>query len=116
MGLNLKELVEMALLDRVYEEAVSLEEVLQAGAPWHELKDRRDICEMMAHSMHHLLKDEEITVRDSRQNGKILAGEEAVMAIRRLSGERGASSGVVVALTDAGKEHYQRLAQRYYNS
>ena len=82
MGLNLKELVELALLDAVVDGPATLERLLGAGAPWHELTGRGDVRESMAQSMHRMLADEELMVAEAN-GGARLVGSEAAMVLQR---------------------------------
>jgi hypothetical protein len=114
MGLNLKELVELALLDAVADHPVSLEKLLGAGAPWHELSSRGDVKSMMGQTLHRLLAESCFTVAET-SGGTALVGAEAEMALQRAEEHPDLLTQVEIAVTENGKVAYKKLAHRYYN-
>ncbi len=114
MGLDLKELVELALLDAVADGPATLQKLLGAGAPWHEISTRGDVRDTMAQSMHRMLADQELTVIEA-DGGTQLVGSEAAMVLQRAAEHPEMLVQTEIMITDSGRLHYKRLAHRYYN-
>ncbi len=117
MGLSLKELVELAMMDCIMDQSVTLERLMGAGAPWHELSGRRDVSSIMAESLHRFLEDKLVTVTEITDGelGTPLVSGEAAMALQRAAEHPEMLTQVQVAVTKDGQAYYKKLAHRYYN-
>ncbi len=117
MGLSLKELVELAMMDCIMDQPVTLERLMGAGAPWHELSGRRDVGTVMAESLHNFLEGQLVTVIEIAEGelGTPLVSGEAAMALQRAAEHPEMLAQVQVAVTEDGKAYYKKLAHRYYN-
>ncbi len=116
MGLNLKELVELAMLDAVMDKPLTLDHLMGVGGMWHELSGRSDVRSQMAGALSQMLDAGEFTVREiGGSNHAPLTGGEAAMLFQRASATPDQLATVEVTITDTGKAHYKTLAHRYYN-
>lgn len=113
MGLSLKELVELAMLDGVMDKPVPLGSLMAAGAQWHELAGRNDINGMMTSLLQRLLHDGQLAVHEA--DGPLLVGSEAAMAFDRANSQPELLQVIEASVTDEGKQRYKQLAHRYYN-
>lgn len=117
MGLNLKELVELAALDSVMDHPVTLDKLMAAGTPWHELSGRSDVRALMGAVIMRIIDNGLIVVCELHEGqvGAPLESTDAVMVFERASNNPGTQPHVQVSITDSGKTHYKQLAHRYYN-
>lgn len=117
MGLSLKDLVELALLDCIMDHPATLEKLMGAGAPWHELSGRRDVAGILADALHRFLGEAKITVSEIQDGelGTPLVGSEAEMALQRAAEHPDMLTQIQVAVTKDGQDYYKKLAHRYYN-
>lgn len=117
MGLSLKELVELAMMDCIMDQPVTLERLMRAGTPWHELSRRRDVGAIMAESLNHFLENNLVVVSeiaDGDAHTPLVSGE-ATMALQRAAEHPEMLQQIQVAVTEDGKAYYKKLAHRYYN-
>lgn len=115
MGLSLKELVELAVLDSIADHPVVLGKLMDGAVQWHELGGRSDVRGMMADSMHQMLQDGDFTVAENSGDATLLNGSEAAMVLHRAIQHPEMLTQVEITVTERGKATYKKLAHRYYN-
>lgn len=117
MSLSLTELVELALLDAIMDRPATLDQLMGAGAPWHELSGRSDVRHILAEALHRFLAESKVTVSEISEGvlGTPLVGSEAAMALHRAAEQPETLSQVQAAVTKDGQLYYKHLAHRYYN-
>ena len=125
MGLNITQLVELAVLTVIHRVPAPLPEIVKAEADWHELAGRGDVRRQMAMVLKRLLDEGDIEVTESAADGFSevrLSGVEAQMAMDRATEilKTGAALPedfpIMVQITHLGLGHYKRLAGDYYNA
>jgi hypothetical protein len=125
MGLNITQLVELAVLTVIHRVPAPLTEIIRADADWHELAGRGDIRRQMSTILRRLLDEGDIEVTETAEDGISevkLVGVEAQMALERAAAglkpnqESADDVSVMVQITEIGRGHYKRLAGDYYNA
>jgi hypothetical protein len=117
MALNLNELIELALLDGMVDHPVSLRKLMANGSAWHELSGRNDVAPMMPTILYRLLDEGHCFVCDTLaapEDGQ-LTGSDGRMCLDKALGNESLHDSTELHTTESGKQHYKKLAHRYYN-